>query len=516
MYTILCAFFQCFILASYVSSSSSLRPIFNATQLTHEIVTFDTQAVRDAAVPFSRSLLGLSIEFCYITTYLGDVNQPNMLSFQLLQNIQNLIGSPPRIRVGGNTQDVAQYCHHCPQTLNNTFVPGNTEAVNVTFNKNLFVVLNENIPSEQEYIFGLNLGQNNIQYPFAEFTAAETYMNLSRFTAYELGNEPDIYYPYKGKRGPDWDVVAYASQTASFLLQFTASLSKARTKDFPGYMYASITDLDGPFSFASLVKLRVPQVVEDIKIMSRHCYFGLACLPELVPLTPLKLLLNHHNTLSTAGEFIPSIETAKSVGAKFFMGETNSIACHGVAGVSDTLGAALWMLDYSLTSATLGIDGLYFHNGVSFHYSVWEPTTVNGTAPHAKALYFGFLFFADLVSDLYNPRISHISSLDEIDLAHYAVYSSTRELQKLVIINLDYCNSTVPRTYKTFNVSSIFGKGLIVKRLTGGSSVAITGITWVGQTVNREGNLAGSKTVEECKDGVVTVGSSEAVIIERV
>ena len=120
------------------------------------------------------------------------------------------------------------------------------------------------------------------------------------------------------------------------------------------------------------------------------------------------------------------------------------------------------------------------------------------------------------MSDLYNPRISHISSLDEIDLAHYAIYSSTRELQKLVIINLDHCNRTVPRTYNTFDASSVFGKDLIVKRLTGGSSVPTTGLTWVGQTINGKGNLSGSKTIEECKDGIVSVGSSEAVIIERV
>ena len=175
------------------------------------------------------------------------MNQPNTFSLQLLQNIQDLIGSPPRIRVGGDTLDVAQYCHNCPQTLNNTFVPGNTEAFSVTFNNNLFAVLDENVPSEQEYIFGLNLGQNDIQHPFAEFTAAETYMNLSRFKAYKLGNEPDLYYPYKGKSGSDWGVVAYANQTASFLLQFTASLSKTQAKDFPGYMYASTTDMMIPF-----------------------------------------------------------------------------------------------------------------------------------------------------------------------------------------------------------------------------------------------------------------------------
>jgi hypothetical protein len=43
-------------------------------------------------------------------------------------------------------------------------------------------------------------------------------------------------------------------------------------------------------------------------------------------------------------------------------------------------------LDYSLTGATAGMDGLYFHNGVGFPYSVWQPIAVNGTAAHASGL----------------------------------------------------------------------------------------------------------------------------------
>jgi hypothetical protein len=103
-------------------------------------------------------------------------------------------------------------------------------------------------------------------------------------------------------------------------------------------------------------------------------------------LVSLPVLLNHIHTFQMVQQFTSAISAAKSVGAQFFMGETNSAACHGLAGVSDTLGAALWMLDYSLTGATAGMDGLYFHNGVGFPYSVWQPIAVNGTAAHASGL----------------------------------------------------------------------------------------------------------------------------------
>lgn len=48
--------------------------------------------------------------------------------------------------------------------------------------------------------------------------------------------------------------------------------------------------------------------------------------------------------------------------------ETNSIACHGAPGVSNTAGAALWTIDYTLQAATLGIKELFFHEGVGYKY----------------------------------------------------------------------------------------------------------------------------------------------------
>ncbi|KFY04146.1 hypothetical protein O988_00965 [Pseudogymnoascus sp. VKM F-3808] len=501
---------------------STTQPAFTAAELSHEVVTFDKRAAAASASPLNRQLLGLSIEFCWITSYLGDLNQPNALSLRLLQNIQDLSGFPPRIRVGGNTQDVANYCDDCTQTLKNTFASNieiNTEAANVTFNKNLFRVLNENAPSEQEYTFGLNLGENNLSNTLAEFKAVRKHMNLSRITAYELGNEPDFYSTNRQFRPLSWDIFSYAQQTASFLTKITASLSKSEAKRFVGYMAGSFANSpvdQGIFSLGSLIKMGIKEVVNEIKIFSNHCYFGDVCTPEHAALVSLPVLLNHIHTIDTVQQFTLSISAAKSVGAKFILGETNSAACHGLAGVSNSLGAALWMLDYSLTGATVGMDGLYFHNGVGFPYSAWQPIAVNGTAAHASGLYYGFLLFADLVSNLgRTPEISPIPSLDSTGLAHYAVYSSSFNLQKLVILNLDYINGTNPRTYKTFDVSSEFGKHVTVKRLSGSSSIATQGLTWAGQTVDENGHLTGAKVIEKVTNGVVSIGSSEAVIIER-
>lgn len=100
--------------------------------------------------------------------YFGDVNNPNAFSKQLLQNIVDRSQSPAILRIGGNTQDRANFCENCNQTmssivLNDPNDPKGTEAVNVTFNKNLFNVLANNVPAGTPIIFGLNF-RNSMYY----------------------------------------------------------------------------------------------------------------------------------------------------------------------------------------------------------------------------------------------------------------------------------------------------------------------------------------------------------------
>jgi len=59
--------------------------------------------------------------------------------------------------------------------------------------------------------------------------------------------------------------------------------------------------------------------------------------------------------------FIPDIEATTAQGLHFVFGETNSYFNHGVANVNDSGDAALWIVDYVLFAATLGIERLYFH-----------------------------------------------------------------------------------------------------------------------------------------------------------
>lgn len=58
--------------------------------------------------------------------------------------------------------------------------------------------------------------------------------------------------------------------------------------------------------------------------------------------------MNHTNTVQYFSQWRGEIAAAQAAGVQFFMGETGSVSCHGKDGVSNTLGAALWEIDYML------------------------------------------------------------------------------------------------------------------------------------------------------------------------
>jgi hypothetical protein len=82
--------------------------------------------------------------------------------------------------------------------------------------------------------------------------------------------------------------------------------------------------------------------------------------------------MNHTTTLRYFSQWSSSISAARAAGIAFNMGETGSVSCHGKAGVSNTMGAALWQLDYVLYGAVQGMQGVYFHSGSPFYYSAWR------------------------------------------------------------------------------------------------------------------------------------------------
>lgn len=62
-------------------------------------------------------------------------------------------------------------------------------------------------------------------------------------------------------------------------------------------------------------------------------------------------------------QYLASTALAQAKGKPFMMFETNTASCGGFPGLSDSFGAALWGLDYSLQMAYGNFSGALMHVG---------------------------------------------------------------------------------------------------------------------------------------------------------
>lgn len=188
--------------------------------------------------------------------------------------------------------------------------------------------------------------------------------------------------------------------------------------------------------------------------------------------------------------------------------------------MSDVFASALWSVDYSLYAASLNVSRLYYHSGVGYRYSAWQPRQNGTTAPGPRPLYYGHLFVAEAIrGGDKQVRLLH----SETALSAYGVYqmaSGARpaRLEHVVVVNMQQYNGTGARPSITAQLEfpgetlSRTGEAEI-RRLTAPSITAKEGITWAGKTVHLDGEIRGDELSSKLQGGTFTVAASEAVLI---
>lgn len=209
-----------------------------------------------------------------------------------------------------------------------------------------------------------------------------------------------------------------------------------------------------------------------------------------------------------------------SKGLPYVIGETNSIACQGLAGASDVFGAAVWSVDYALYSASLNVSNIYWHMGTGYRYSAWQATQNGTTAPGPRPLYYGNWLIATALGD---EDAQVVPIVNTTTLAGYAIYSGKRhrsELKTIVLVNMDVFNSTSTPADQRPSVDftlpkKLGGKNLkaSIQRLTAAGADVRDGITFAGRTVALDGAIKGHETKERATNGVVNVKASEVVLV---
>jgi hypothetical protein len=96
----------------------------------------------------------------------------------------------------------------------------------------------------------------------------------------------------------------------------------------------------------------------------------------------------------------------------------------------------------------------------------------------------------------------------------YALYSGDT-IHKVIALNLEFYDSATTRPVsQDIDVSDILGQSVSVRRFAGVGSDATGNVTWAGQSFDT-GLGVGNVIIENYSKGYISVGASEAVLIER-
>jgi hypothetical protein len=419
----------------------------NAVQAAHIRVRTD-QPLGAIAPDF----MGLGYEISSVARP-GLMSGANSVYVQLVRTL----GARGVIRIGGNTSDYAHYSANAAP-VSSAF----GTVVNDAVLRDLGGFLKA---TGWKLIWGLDLGRGSEAEALAE---AKAVLSVAGETllAFEMGNEPDLFPNQKHRMSEygyeDW-LVEYCRSKAALRAHFP--LIPLAGPDVAG-------KTDWVTRFAA-------DEGKDAVLLTHHYYRegqnAGSTVEKLLGADPK--LQPQLDQLSAA---------SRSCGRPYRICEVNSFSGGGRPGVSDTMAAALWVLDYMYTLASNGCSGVNMETGVNHRDFISSYSPIGDDEQRhysAKPEYYGMLAFA-LGGQ---GRLLKV----EMDAAPAGVKAYATRPDKgpltLTLINKAAVAAAV-------TVRGVGGSRGSVTRLRGPAVDAKTGITLGGAEVTPAGTWKAAKT----------------------
>ncbi|KAI0059203.1 hypothetical protein BV25DRAFT_1908823 [Artomyces pyxidatus] len=490
-----------------------------------------------SAPAISRSLVSFSIEQDRWVDWIGK-GTSNTFFANVLNNLKALSGEPTRIRIGADSEDHTNFdpAVQASQSLYSedifpaisTTVPY-PEATNITVG-GAYYHLASLLPSGTQVIWGVNFGQANLTAAFLEtqaiskaFTSSAVKSAGITLAAIEIGNEADLY-ANNGARTSGWNLQKWET----FASNVTATANRILKTKVPiiGAAFASSSHSTSGFSPQAIIQNGILNSTggSQIKIISQHHYSGSFCSGDNGVLQDLMTKATIRSNLT---QYSSDITAVKQQSLEYILGETNSYSCHGAPGVSNTAGAALWGLDYSLFASQIGISRLHFHEGIGYKYNFIQPITLTRSIldgstlstpllPHVQPLYYAAIIAAEAIGPSGKTTAVELI-VSNAQVSGYAFFVN-KILARAVFINLNAFTGTTAR--KSVHLAlDLIGSGgpthMTVKRLSIPTANSTSGLTWGGQTYETaDGKVKGSLSTQTVpiSQGVV-IHDTEAVML---
>jgi len=401
-----------------------------------------------------RILGPIPADFTGLGYEISSVARPGLLSAANRQYVQlvRTLGAQGIIRIGGNTSDYSSFA-----PAGEAVSAPKATVVNEGNLKELGAFLDA---TGWRLIWGINLGSGTEQQAWEEAQAVAA-VAKNNLLAFEIGNEPDLF-SHEGHKTKGYSYEDYLKEYRRYKSAVRAKLPHA---PFAGPDAANATDWVTRFA---------ADEGSDLKLLTHHYYRECAS-----PTSTLDKLLHPDPKLA------PELEKLKAASASsrvpYRICETNSFCGGGKPGVSDTFGAALWVLDFMFTLAWADAAGVNMETGVNqLGFISWYSPIGDDEHGHyaAKPEYYGMLAFREANQ---GRRVGTNYDAEGTNLTAYAVLGPQKKLSLTVINKEQSRNADLIVTAKTHltNASAL--------RLRGPSLESKDGVTLGGSTVTADG-----------------------------
>ncbi|KAL0937525.1 Beta-glucuronidase 4 [Colletotrichum truncatum] len=490
-----------------------------------------------ASIPQANSFASFSFEPAFWVEFFGNASTPNELTFGAINRIHEH-GGHPIIRPGGITMDSMIFDPEGGDVVRTTSPEGGVWRTTVGPN---YYKSWDNFPQDTKFISTLNFGNESLDIARDLAVASAKYQS-DKIAYYELGNEPTNYPRIRWNFSTD----AYVKEWKEYTNAIDAAVNATGHSNLSSNRWwASSATTDDSGLEVRPVAL-IPAGIDSesqVGVYSIHSYGFSTCDPARAALATIPNILNHTELTRYCDEEIyPSARAALDVGAKWNIGEYNSVSCSGAPNVTDTFAQALWVIDTQLIYATRNASAVHLHQGATLAlqskdqlnkpgengtpgfstYSMLYPRDSAKRGP-ARTLpsFLAQLFMAEAFAGG-DTRVRALSAPEGVSSESFAAYAFYKEdsISKLALINMKpyYANSTSDFTVRVDLSSAIPAdqKGnALAKRMTapyvntGDSNLS----TWAGQSFP-QGKAEGEMAIETLnEDMIVDVRGSQAVLI---
>ncbi|KAF8316630.1 hypothetical protein DL93DRAFT_2166086 [Clavulina sp. PMI_390] len=371
---------------------------------------------------------GISMELTTLGHLIG--SSPSNIAAPMvnyLKNIRSRMSSPFRLHIGGKSLDGSFYDPYAAQMISSDIinVDKGVKTLSVTYGPQVLSTL-KRLSSDVGGIYhllGLSLAHHYNSSNVIKFTQDAQEVLGSSLDSFITGNEPDSYKETL-QRPKNYSVFDYAREMNNLNDALRQSVVTA--------------DLSGP-SLCSCSPKNVADVLGATLNTDSTTHFKYVLLQhypyERLKLTSYQLftesLLQQVRDLVSNYQ-IEGVLMARKAGTQVIVNKFNTPSCGGEPGGSDTFAAAIWTIDYVLSTAAHNYSAAYLHirePGAPHAMFTYPNTSLPNGSWETVPQYYSLLLLTEALSTIDSLSLGSVvvdlNLPDPATIWGYAIYGSS-------------------------------------------------------------------------------------------